>query len=54
VPLAILAFLSIFGGWINVPEPIADMPVFGWLPILGVAARLAAPGNGAGGLHLRG
>jgi NADH-quinone oxidoreductase subunit L len=32
VPLAVLAVLSIFGGWINVPEPIAHMPVFGWLP----------------------
>jgi NADH-quinone oxidoreductase subunit L len=32
VPLAILAVLSIFGGWINVPEPIAHMPVLGWLP----------------------
>jgi NADH-quinone oxidoreductase subunit L len=32
VPLAVLAVLSIFGGWINVPAPIANMPVFGWLP----------------------
>jgi NADH-quinone oxidoreductase subunit L len=32
VPLVILAFLSIVGGWINVPEPIAALPVFGWLP----------------------
>ncbi|MEX0907705.1 MAG: NADH-quinone oxidoreductase subunit L [Gemmatimonadota bacterium] len=32
VPLAILAVLSVFGGWINVPEPIAHMPVLGWLP----------------------
>jgi NADH-quinone oxidoreductase subunit L len=32
VPLALLALLSIFGGWINVPTPIAEMPVFGWLP----------------------
>ena len=32
VPLAVLAVLSIFGGWINVPEPIAHMPVLGWLP----------------------
>jgi NADH-quinone oxidoreductase subunit L len=32
IPLVILAFLSIVGGWINVPEPIAALPVFGWLP----------------------
>jgi NADH-quinone oxidoreductase subunit L len=32
VPLSILAVLSIVGGWINVPAPIAAMPVFGWLP----------------------
>jgi NADH-quinone oxidoreductase subunit L len=32
VPLAILALASVFGGWINVPEPIAEAPVFGWLP----------------------
>jgi NADH-quinone oxidoreductase subunit L len=32
IPLVVLAFLSIVGGWINVPEPIAAMPVFGWLP----------------------
>jgi NADH-quinone oxidoreductase subunit L len=32
VPLAILAVLSVFGGWINVPAPIARMPVLGWLP----------------------
>jgi NADH-quinone oxidoreductase subunit L len=32
VPLAVLAVLSVVGGWINVPEPIAAMPVFGWLP----------------------
>jgi NADH-quinone oxidoreductase subunit L len=32
VPLLVLAVLSVFGGWINVPEPIADMPVLGWLP----------------------
>ena len=31
-PLIILAALSIFGGWINVPEAIAHMPVLGWLP----------------------
>ncbi|HEX6134194.1 MAG TPA: NADH-quinone oxidoreductase subunit L [Longimicrobiales bacterium] len=32
IPLAILAALSLVGGWINVPEAIAHMPVFGWLP----------------------
>jgi NADH-quinone oxidoreductase subunit L len=32
VPLAALAVLSIVGGWINVPTPIAELPVFGWLP----------------------
>jgi NADH-quinone oxidoreductase subunit L len=32
VPLIVLAFLSIVGGWINVPEPIAALPVIGWLP----------------------
>jgi NADH-quinone oxidoreductase subunit L len=32
VPLAILAAASVFGGWINVPLPIAQAPVFGWLP----------------------
>jgi NADH-quinone oxidoreductase subunit L len=31
-PLAVLAVLSFFGGWINVPAPIASMPVLGWLP----------------------
>jgi NADH-quinone oxidoreductase subunit L len=47
VPLAVLAVLSVVGGWINVPEPIAHMPVLGWLPSLGMAAPLAAPGDGA-------
>ena len=32
VPLAILAMLSVVGGWINVPEAIAHAPVLGWLP----------------------
>jgi NADH-quinone oxidoreductase subunit L len=32
IPLVVLAAASIFGGWINVPEPIAQAPVFGWLP----------------------
>jgi NADH-quinone oxidoreductase subunit L len=31
-PLVVLAILSIVGGWINVPKPIAEAPVFGWLP----------------------
>jgi NADH-quinone oxidoreductase subunit L len=32
VPLVVLAVLSVVGGWINVPDPIAALPVFGWLP----------------------
>ena len=32
VPLAILAFLSVVGGWINVPAAIGNLPVLGWLP----------------------
>ena len=32
VPLIILAVLSVFGGWINVPEAIQHLPVLGWLP----------------------
>jgi NADH-quinone oxidoreductase subunit L len=32
VPLVVLAILSFFGGWINVPKPIAEAPLFGWLP----------------------
>jgi NADH-quinone oxidoreductase subunit L len=32
VPLAILAALSVVGGWINVPEAIAHAPVLGWIP----------------------
>jgi NADH-quinone oxidoreductase subunit L len=32
VPLVILAFFSVVGGWINVPEAIARAPVLGWLP----------------------
>jgi NADH-quinone oxidoreductase subunit L len=32
VPLVVLAVLSVVGGWINVPAPIAALPVFGWLP----------------------
>jgi len=32
VPLAILAVLSIVGGWLNVPEAIKQTPVLGWIP----------------------
>ena len=32
LPLAMLASLSVVGGWLNVPESIAHAPVFGWLP----------------------
>ncbi|HUH13164.1 MAG TPA: NADH-quinone oxidoreductase subunit L, partial [Longimicrobiales bacterium] len=32
VPLAILAVLSVVGGWINVPAAIGNMPVLGWVP----------------------
>ncbi|MGH7506761.1 MAG: NADH-quinone oxidoreductase subunit L, partial [Longimicrobiales bacterium] len=32
VPLVILALLSVVGGWINVPEAVAQAPVLGWLP----------------------
>lgn len=32
VPLAILAVLSIVGGWINVPPAVAQLPVLGWVP----------------------
>jgi NADH-quinone oxidoreductase subunit L len=32
VPLAVLAALSIIGGWVNVPAPIANMPILGMLP----------------------
>ena len=32
VPLIILAGLSVIGGWINVPEAIAKIPVIGWIP----------------------
>jgi NADH-quinone oxidoreductase subunit L len=32
VPLAILAVLSVVGGWINVPHAIAEIPVLGWIP----------------------
>ena len=32
VPLSILAALSIFGGWINVPAAIGHTPVLGWIP----------------------
>ena len=32
IPLAVLAALSVVGGWVNVPEAIARIPVIGWLP----------------------
>jgi NADH-quinone oxidoreductase subunit L len=32
VPLIILAIASVVGGWINVPEAIAKIPVLGWIP----------------------
>jgi NADH-quinone oxidoreductase subunit L len=32
IPLAVLALLSVVGGWINVPEAIARVPVLGWVP----------------------
>jgi NADH-quinone oxidoreductase subunit L len=32
VPLIILAIASAVGGWINVPEAIAKIPVLGWIP----------------------
>jgi NADH-quinone oxidoreductase subunit L len=32
VPLAVLALLSVVGGWINVPAAIAQIPVLGWIP----------------------
>lgn len=32
LPLVILAFFSVVGGWVNVPAAIAELPVLGWLP----------------------
>ncbi len=32
VPLVVLAVLSVVGGWINVPEGIARLPILGWIP----------------------
>ncbi len=32
VPLMVLAALSVFGGWINVPHAIKELPVLGWIP----------------------
>jgi NADH-quinone oxidoreductase subunit L len=32
IPLAVLAVLSIVGGWVNIPRPISEMPVIGWIP----------------------
>jgi NADH-quinone oxidoreductase subunit L len=31
-PLAVLAVLSVVGGWVNVPAAVANLPVFGWIP----------------------
>ena len=59
VPLAVLAFLSIFGGWINVPHAISEsflggfglLPMTEWLhewlhPIVGVATEIQAANAG--------
>jgi NADH-quinone oxidoreductase subunit L len=32
VPLAVLAVLSVVGGWINVPSVVSSIPVIGWIP----------------------
>ncbi len=32
VPLAVLAVLSVVGGWVNVPHAVGDLPVLGWIP----------------------
>jgi NADH-quinone oxidoreductase subunit L len=32
IPLGILAVLSVVGGWINIPRPISETPVIGWIP----------------------
>lgn len=32
IPLAVLAVLSIVGGWVNVPPAVAELPVIGWPP----------------------
>ena len=32
IPLVILAIASVVGGWVNVPEAIAKIPVIGWVP----------------------
>ncbi|NJD10902.1 MAG: NADH-quinone oxidoreductase subunit L [Gemmatimonadetes bacterium] len=32
VPLAVLAGLSVVGGWLNVPQAIKELPVLGWIP----------------------
>jgi NADH-quinone oxidoreductase subunit L len=59
VPLAVLAFLSIFGGWVNVPHAISDsflggfglLPMTEWLhewlhPIVGTATEIQAANMG--------
>jgi NADH-quinone oxidoreductase subunit L len=32
IPLIVLAFLSVVGGWLNIPEAIKHIPVIGWVP----------------------
>ncbi|MBI4544188.1 MAG: NADH-quinone oxidoreductase subunit L [Gemmatimonadetes bacterium] len=32
VPLVVLAVLSLVGGWVNVPQAIAGLPLLGWVP----------------------
>lgn len=32
LPLAVLAVLSVVGGWVNVPAAVSNLPVLGWLP----------------------
>src|SRR5690606_20292768 len=32
VPLAVLAVLSVVGGWINVPPAVSELPILGWIP----------------------
>ncbi len=32
IPLVVLAFLSVVGGWVNVPEAIGHAPILGWIP----------------------
>jgi NADH-quinone oxidoreductase subunit L len=32
IPLIVVAFLSVVGGWLNIPEAIKRIPVIGWVP----------------------